>query len=233
MKVGIMQPYFFPYIGYFQLMTAVDEFILYDNVKFTKKGWFNRNRILINNNEFYTTVPLRKDSSFLNIKDRYLAAGWSGERLKMLKRIKEAYRKAPHFEAVYPLIEKCIFFEEDNLFNFIFNSLTHIKQYLDIRTPFIVSSEIPIDHSLKAEKKIIAICKARNAETYVNPIGGIRLYLKSEFEHEGIDLYFLKTINFEYRQFNNNFVPWLLIIDIMMHCSIEKTKKYLNNYQLQ
>lgn len=230
MKLGIMQPYFFPYIGYFQLMNVVDEFVVYDNIEFTKKGWINRNRILVNGHDLFITIPLRKDSDYLDLRDRYLAESWSFERVKMLNRVKESYRKAPKFEVVYPLVEKCICFEDDNLFNFILYSLNQVKEYLEIRTPFIVSSTIPIDHALKADKKVTAICKARNADTYVNPIGGIQLYIKDEFKNEGIELNFLKANDFEYKQFNNEFIPWLSIIDVMMFNSKEEIKEFLHSF---
>lgn len=233
MKVGIMQPYFFPYIGYFQLINAVDEFVVYDNIEFTKKGWINRNRILVNGQDSFITIPLKKDSDYLDVRDRYLADSWSSERVKMLNRIKESYRKAPQFEAVYALVEKCICFEDANLFNFILNSLNQVKEYLQIRTSIIISSTIPIDHTLKAEKKVVAICKAINADMYVNPIGGIQLYNKDEFKDEGVELHFLKANDFEYKQFSNEFVPWLSIIDIMMFNSKETITKMLTQYSLR
>ena len=225
-----MQPYFFPYIGYFQLMNAVDEFVVYDNIEFTKKGWINRNRILANGKDSFITLPLKKDSDYLDVRDRHLANSWDSERVKMLNRIKESYKKAKQFDSVYPVIEKCILFDEFNLFNFILNSLNQIREHLEIQADLIVSSSIPVDHALKAEKKVIAICKARNANTYVNPIGGIQLYKKDEFKNQSINLHFLKANDFEYKQFNDEFVPWLSIIDVMMFDSEEKIKEYLNSY---
>lgn len=230
MKVAIMQPYFFPYIGYFQLMNAVDEFVIYDNIEFSKKGWINRNRILVNGKDSYITIPLKMDSDFADIKDRYLAEIWLSEKKKMLNRILESYRKAPNFNFAYPVIEQVILFEENNLFKFILNSLKVIKEYLEIQTSFIIASKIDIDHGLKAEKKVVKICKARKANKYLNPIGGIQLYDKDVFKNEGIDLRFLKTNDVRYKQFNNDFVPSLSIIDVMMFKSKEEIKEYLNSF---
>ena len=176
MKVAIMQPYFFPYIGYFQLMAAVDEFIVYDNIEFTKKGWINRNRILVNGTDSYITLPLKSDSDFLNIRERQLADTWIKEKRKILNKIFESYRKSLNFKIVSEVIERCILFEDHNLFNFILNSLNVVKEYLEIKTPLIISSTIPIDHSLKGDKKVIEIVKSRKAENYINSIGGIELY---------------------------------------------------------
>jgi hypothetical protein len=209
-------------------MNAVDEFVAYDNIEFTKKGWINRNRILVNGKDSFITIPLKKDSDYLSIRDRYIAEIWSSEKKKIMNRIIESYRKSPHINLVYPVIEKCILFEELNLFKYIFYSLNIVKEYLEIQTPLFISSTITINHELKAEKKVMAICKARNADTYVNPIGGLQLYIKDDFKNESIDLQFLKTNDFTYRQFNNDFVPWLSIIDVMMFNSKEKIKEYLN-----
>ena len=151
-KLAIMQPYFLPYIGYFQLMNAVDEFVVYDNIEFAKKGWINRNRILVNGADAYFTLPLKKDSDYLHVCKRELADTWPADRNKMLNRIKESYRKAPCFSTVYPLVESCLTVPDTNLFGFIHQSLLTIKDYLGIDTPLVVSSSIPIDHSLKAEK---------------------------------------------------------------------------------
>ncbi len=232
MKLAIMQPYLFPYIGYFQLMNAADEFVVYDNIKYTKKGWINRNRILVNGSDAYINFPLKKDSDYLDVKDRYLAEIWPQERQKLLNKLKESYRKAPYFEQAYAVIEKCILFEDMNLFAFILNSLTVIKNYLDISTPFVVSSTIAIDNSLKAQDKVMAICQSKKANVYINPIGGVELYNKEDFTKSGIELFFLKTGTIEYKQFDNAFVPYLSIIDVIMFNAKEEIKKYLSLYSL-
>jgi hypothetical protein len=229
MKVAIMQPYLFPYIGYFQLMNAVDEFVIYDNIQFSKKGWINRNRILVNGTDAYITLPLKKDSDYLDVKNRYLSDDWNSERKKIINRISESYRKAPCFTTVFPIIEEIINYENKNLFQFISNSLKQINKYLDITTPLIVSSTVDVNHELKSEKKVIALCKARHAETYINPIGGVELYDKEEFKNEGIELKFLKADNIIYPQFKNEFIPFLSIIDVMMFNTKEEIKCYLQS----
>lgn len=228
MKLAIMQPYLFPYIGYFQLMNAVDEFVLYDNIEFTKKGWINRNRILVNGKAEYFTLPLKKGSDYLNIDQRKIADTFSAEKIKLLRRMSEAYRKAPYFETVFPGIQNLINSGEENLFRFTQRSIEVVCKYLDITTKIIISSTLPIDHGLKAQDKVLAICKALNATRYINPIGGLELYNKDEFKNEGIDLQFLQTGNISYDQFESAFVPALSIIDVMMFNSKEKIKEYLN-----
>ena len=233
MTLGIMQPYIFPYIGYFQLMNAVDEFVIYDNIQFSKKGWINRNRILINGKDFYITFPLKKDSDFLDVKDRYLADNWEKERKKMLNKIAESYKKAAHFNIAYPIIEKCILSEEKKLFNCILNSLNIINEYIDIVTPLIVSSTVPLNHELKGGQKVLEICKARNADVYYNSMGGVGLYNKESFQKEGITLNFLKTNVTPYLQFTNEFVPALSIVDIMMFNTKEQIQQMLHQFTLE
>ena len=233
MKLGINQIYFFPYIGYFQLMNIADEFIVYDNIEYSK-GWINRNRILANDKAEYITVPLKKGSDYLDIVDRWLADSWNVDRVKMLNKVKASYRKAPQFDVVYSLFEKCVCYDDANLFNFLSNSLNQIKEYLGISTPLITSSTIPIDHSLKSENKVIALCKTRGADTYINPIGALALglYDKNNFDNVGLELYFIKTDKFKYQQYDNDFVPFLSILDVMMFNTIEEIKEFLKLYTL-
>lgn len=229
MKLVIMQPYFFPYIGYFQLMEAADEFVIYDNIQFSKKGWINRNRILVNGTDAYITLPLKKDSDFLDVKDRYLSDDWPQERKKMLNRLTESYRKAPFFNQVCPAIEEALLYENRNLFDFILHSLQVTRRYLGITTPLVVSSTITIDHGLKAEQKVMALCRARQADVYINPIGGVDLYSKPDFEQAGIELKFLKADNIHYPQFKNEFIPYLSIIDVMMFNSRDDIRQHLSS----
>lgn len=231
-KIAIMQPYFFPYIGYFQLMNAVDEFVVYDNIEFTKKGWINRNRILVNDTDAFFTLPMKKDSDYLNVADRYLADVWPQERKKMLNRIVESYRKAPYFKAALPLIDECFLFEETNLFRFIFHSLQKIKDYLRIRAELTISSSIPINHNLRGEEKVISICIAMNSTTYINPFGGVDLYNADYFRSNGVELYFLKANPISYNQFTGVFVPWLSLIDVMMFNSKEEIGLMLKEYSI-
>ena len=232
MKIAIMQPYFFPYIGYFQLINAVDVFVVYDNIQFTKKGWFHRNRILINGKDKMFSVPLKKDSDYLDVAQRELADSFYNESKKVIRRIKASYQKAPYYKKVMPLIEECFQRGSGNLFEFIHTSLELLIRFLRIDTTMIISSAIDIDHTLKSQNKVIAICKNLNADIYINAIGGQDLYMPEVFRNNGIELCFLKTKSIEYKQLDNDFVPWLSIIDVMMFNSKKEIKKMLNAYSL-
>jgi len=234
MKLAIMQPYFFPYIGYFQLMNAVDEMVIYDNVEYTKGGWINRNRILLNGKDVFITIPLKNGSDYLTIKERYLADNWNKEKTKLLNKITEAYRQAPFFKNTIEIVADCLNYPSMNLFEFIFNSVEKIKFVLGIETPLIISSSIKIIKELKSELKVISICKSRRADVYINPIGGLELYKKDNFKRESIDLFFLSTTNIKYKQFDFEFVKYLSIIDVMMFNSLADIKSYLDyNYSLE
>ncbi|QPB21238.1 WbqC family protein [Rhizobium sp. 007] len=231
MKLAIMQPYFFPYIGYFQLIHAVDKFVVYDNIKYTKKGWINRNRILRNGVDFTFSLPIKAASDSLDICDRTLSTEF--DRNKLVNQIQGAYRRAPFFSHAFPMIEQAIRFQDSNLYSYIFNSITKICDYLDIKTEFIVSSKMTIDHGLRAETKVLALCEEAGASVYINAIGGVELYSRETFNARDIDLKFIKSKPFEYPQFGAEFMPWLSIIDVIMFNSAESIQtKILNEYEL-
>ena len=232
MKVAIMQPYFFPYIGYFQLINSVDKFIIYDNIQYTKKGWINRNRILVNKKDQLITLPIKKDSDYLNVVERELSKSWEIDKNKMLNVIKSSYNKAPYFQDTFELISKYLNNPETNLFKFIYDSIVSINNYLEIKTPIIISSTIDVDHTLKSQDKVLSLCKKQKADIYINSIGGVELYDKETFKKNNIELNFIKSNPIQYKQFNNEFTSWLSIIDVMMFNSKQQIKEYLNNYTL-
>lgn len=231
MKLAIMQPYFVPYIGYFQLIGAVDTFVVYDNIKYTKKGWVNRNRMLRNGGAVTFSLPLAKDSDTLNIVERELAVDFDRE--KLLNQFKGAYAKAPYFDATFPVLARIIRCKEDNLFRYIHHSIVVLCRHLGISTEIRISSEVDIDHCLKSQDKVIALCEALGADVYINAIGGIELYQKEHFELRSIKLQFIKSREFDYLQFSEPNVPWLSIIDVLMFNSLDKVKdRIANGYEV-
>jgi hypothetical protein len=232
MKVAIMQPYFLPYLGYFQLINAVDVFVIYDNIQFTKKGWIHRNRMLVEGESKLFTVPLKKDSDFLNVNERFLSNDFENTKIKLLRTIKNNYHKAPRFKEVYAVLEHILNFEDFNLFNFVYHSIVEICEFLSIDTKLVISSSLDINHDLTSKDKVLAICKNQTAIQYYNTYGGIELYDKQEFLNEGIILSFMKSKTINYIQFNKPFVPWLSILDVMMFNSKEEIRVMLNEYTL-
>jgi hypothetical protein len=228
MRVAVMQPYFFPYIGYWQLVNDVDSFVIYDDVNFIKKGFINRNNILQNQRSHLFTLELIGASQ--NKKINEIKIG--GNSNKLLRTIKQNYSKAPFYKDVFPLLEEILVNKEKDLSRFIGFSLIGVSRYLDINTNFLYSSDLHNDKSLKAQERIIEISKILNATDYINAIGGIELYDKEVFSQNDINLSFLKSTEIPYKQFNNEFIPNLSIIDILLFNSKDKIKNMLNQFQL-
>ena len=231
MRVAVMQSYFFPYIGYFQLISSVDLFIVYDDIKYTKKGWINRNRILQNGKDIMFSLPLKSDSDFLGVRDRVLAADFNPD--KVLNQLSGAYKCAPYFTQTFPLIEEILRYKDRNLFKFIHYSILKVCGHLGITTEIRISSDVDICHNLKSQDKVIALCEAVGATTYINAIGGIELYSKDDFTARSLELKFIKSKKFEYAQFDNEFVPWLSMIDVMMFNPLNVIREYIQSgYEL-
>ena len=231
MRLGIMQPYFLPYIGYWQLLNAVDKYIIYDDVNYIKGGWINRNRILINKEAKYFTIKLNGASPNKLINEVEVSTDKIYKK-KMLKTVEESYKKAPFFDRVFPIVEEIIENEEENLAKYLKYSIEKICNYLEIKTELLLSSELEKDNSLRGKDKVISICKKMGATEYYNAIGGQELYSFEEFKENGIELKFLKTEEIIYKQFNNEFIANLSILDILMFNSKEIIKEFLNNYNL-
>ncbi|MCC9602035.1 WbqC family protein [Stieleria sp. JC731] len=224
-RIGIMQPYFFPYVGYYQLISAVDAFVVYDNLKYTKKGWINRNRYLEGGRDVTFTIPLQKGSDELHINQRFVADNF--DRLKLVRRVGQAYRKAPNYDSTILLFEKAVMNRKTNLFDFIFDSLLLLVEHLDLKTELIRSSEIAIDHQLRSQDKVIAICRALDATTYINAIGGQTLYASETFRQHGMDLRFIRSEDLQYSQFGQPFQAWLSILDVLMFNSLDRVRSYI------
>ena len=228
MKLGIMQQYFMPYIGYWQLMAAVDTYVIYDDVNYIKKGWINRNNILVNNDKQIFTISLNGASQNKLINEITIADDFT----KLRKTIHMAYHKAPYYNDVMALLDKIFSYQSSNLADFIANSIKLVCKYLDIQTKIIISSDIEKDNSLKGQDKILEICKLLKADTYYNAIGGQELYDKSVFFKENIKLCFLKSDIPEYSQYKNDFIPGLSIIDVLMFNNPLQVQQMLTNYTL-
>lgn len=232
-KIGIMQPYFMPYIGYFQLMNMVDEFVIYDNIEYSRGGWIQRNRMLQNGTDAYFTLPVKRDSDYLDVDQRYLADNFNNESKRLLRRVEANYQKAPYFKDFFPVFQDIIHHEEQNLFAYILNSILKTKEYLRIKTPIRIFSELDEEiHKLRAEQKVIKACKSIGATHYVNSIGGIELYNSENFKKENIELFFFKSKQIKYKQFNNGFVSFLSILDICMFNDVEQINKFLDEYEI-
>lgn len=229
-KLAIMQPYFLPYIGYFQLMAAVDKFVVLDDVAYINRGWVNRNRILINGDASLFTIPLRKSSQNKLISEIEISNEFRWQD-KLLRTIKQNYHKTNNFQEVYPLVTRIVNFAAINLSQFLLNSLQEMTLYLDISVNMVSSSGVYGNSDMKGQSRIVDICLKENAGVYINPPGGVGLYEEKEFERNGIDLLFLKPDSLFYCQNDHPFVEWLSIIDVLMFNSKKNVIKYLQQYK--
>ncbi len=226
-----MQPYFFPYIGYWQLIHAADRFVIYDDVNYIKGGWVNRNRVLINGEPAYITVPLERPSPYKQICDiaLYPSSVW---RDKLVKTVEITYRKAPSFYEVFPAIENIIRYETDNLSDYLANQLRTLSSYVGISTEFVVTSRCYENNQLAGQERILDICKREKATTYINAQGGQALYDTKIFGNAGIDLRFMVMKLTPYRQRVNGFIPQLSIIDALMEIGPIGIKRHLDAFNL-
>jgi len=231
MKIAIMQPYFLPYIGYFQLINAVDKFVFLDNVNFIKKGWINRNRLRIQEKEWLFSVPCKDLSQ--NKKICEIEVNWNTNFTeKFLKTLKINYNKAPFYHSVFDLVNKILSFKHKTISQLAINSILEFCNYLDLQKEFIVAStKENYSQDLKSADRLIDIAYKENSSTYINAIGGVKLYDKAYFKQKSIDLYFLKTkLNENYDK--NHYISFFSIIDLAMYNSPDEIRNYLEQYEL-
>jgi len=224
-----MQPYLFPYLGYFQLIGSVEKFVFYDDVNYINKGWVNRNNLLVNKQAYLFTIPLSGVSQNKLISETRISteAAWM---IKLLKTIETAYRKAPHFDIVFLMISKWIAEPPEFISELNFLSTKEICEYLEIPTTLESSSSVYKNNELKGQHRILDICLKENATTYINPIGGMSIYDNSLFVEKNIELFFLKTTFTPYKQYSDEFVQGLSIIDYLMFLSPEDIRQKLKEF---
>ena len=229
-----MQPYLFPYIGYFQLIAAVNKFVIYDDVNFIKGGWINRNNVLINKKSNLFTVPLNKVSSNTLINETKINLKFYNIwKVKFLRSLEQSYKKSPYFAEVYNLIENVLDINENDLLSELaVNSIKNVSNYLQLETEICETSGNYNNKTKSGQERVLDICRIEKASQYINPIGGIELYSKNTFKENGIILNFIKSKPIIYSQFDNDFAPWLSIIDVLMFNSISEVNRMVNQYEL-
>lgn len=231
-RLSIMQPYIFPYIGYFHLIEASEKIVFYDDVNYIKRGWINRNKILLNNSDFLFTIPVEKasqnklineitplvDSKFIN---------------KFFAQIATAYKKAPYYSDVVEMLKTVFSKEYINIADLAINSIVSVYKYLDKDVQWTKSS-ISSAETKEMDKadRLIQITKKLNYQKYINAIGGQELYNKNYFNKKGVKLSYIKSQKTEYPQFIDDFVPNLSIIDILMFNDKKEVKKQLTAYNI-
>lgn len=232
MTVAIMQPYVFPYIGYFQLINAVDTFVFYDNVDYIQRGWINRNRIQINKIEAYFTVPVVKSKLGAQINTIEIL-NYNAWKLKFLKTIELSYKKAPYFEITFSFINKLLNKKDfTHISDLSIETVKTLSKFLDIETNFKVASELDLDFNSNVDKenKIEQIMETIGAKEIIMPPGSFELY--KNWKPDGIVKRTMELNTVTYNQRNPNFIENLSIIDLMMFNSLDELKELINKATL-
>lgn len=226
MKLALMQPYLFPYIGYFQLLSQVDRFVFYDDVNFIKNGWINRNRLGLNGEPMYFTVPLNNASPFHKIHDVAItpAGGW---RRKLGESIRHAYSRAPHFAVVSGLVQRVFDTDTRHIGQLAKSSVRQVADYLELATDFVDSSTTYGNAGLHGAERVLDICLREHATDYYNVPGGRALYEPATFAEHGIRLHFVDPLPFAYAQSGSGFLPSLSIIDVLMYNEPSRVRELL------
>jgi hypothetical protein len=231
MRVAVMQPYFFPYVGYFQLLHAVDRFVFLDDVQYIRRGWINRNRILVDGRETLITIPVQHGERSDRICDIALdSSDWRRKRIELLR---HAYARAPHFRAVLPIVAGVIEAPAATIADLARASVLRIVDLLSIPASIVASSRAYGNQDLRGEERIVDIARRESATIYVNLPGGRELYHRDVFARAGMELRFVQPRVPDYDQGGAAFVPRLSIIDLLMWTGIAGTRSLLEAYTVE
>ena len=234
MKLASMQPYFFPYLGYFALIANTDKFVFFDTPQYEARGWMNRNRIINLKEGFtYITVPIKKTSQQTAIKDIMIAEpdSWADRMMNQLG----IYRKrAPHYADVMELLHDITAERFEHLSRLCIVSTQKVCEYIGIKLDSCIFSEMNLDVGVIHEPDEWALRTAQlmGYDTYVNPPGGIDIFSDEKYRQAGIGLQFLQINLRKYIQRIGRFEPGLSIIDVMMFCSPEEIRDMLKDYKI-
>jgi len=231
--LAVMQPYIFPYIGYFNLLNSCDVFVLYDDVNFIKQGWINRNRVLNSKNEVMFSVPLVNQSSNLAINE-VTVANYERFKVKFLRTIEQCYSKAIHFEVGLDYVTEVLNTEFTSISELASSSIEVAKERLNLQCEILTSSEqFAHTKGMERSQRLIAMAQILGCNRYVNSVNGSFLYDKNEFSNNGVELKFIKPTLLPYRQCNaREFHAGLSIIDLMMNLSVEEIRTHLDSFEL-
>lgn len=232
--VAIMQPYIFPYLGYFHLIEASELFIFYDDVSYIKKGWINRNRILLQQEPSLFTLPIQQASQNVLIKDTLTCIDTRWKK-KFYAKLTHSYQKAPHFTQVMELIDASLKHTQNgSIASVAINAIQLIYQYLNHDITYKRSSDIsPHTQGMDKAERLIKITKDLGYTSYLNAPSGKELYSKGDFKNQGIDLHFIRSLACHYSQFHHDFIPSLSIIDVLMFNTIDETKTLFQHFTVE
>lgn len=234
-SVVLMQPYFFPYIGYYSLIDKADIFIVCDEVQYIRQGWMNRNRILNCNTEFhYICMPVIKAPQKTAIKDIRIdqQLQWKTKLRQDLTRYRNYGR---YYKNAMEVIEACLAYETDSLTAFHVNSMKQVMAYVGIEGRIEVLSEmnLKLPEIKAADEWGLYVTKALGGKTYCNPPGGMNFYSSQKYTQNGVEILFVINKLAPYNQGRDYFVPGMSMIDAMMFISPSQILEHVKNYEVQ
>ncbi len=235
MRLGIMQPYFLPYLGYFSLIAATDRFVIFDPVQYIRHGWINRNRVLKPDFEQpqYIQIPLVKHARQTLIRDIKIS-GRSDCKARIMRQIQHYKRRAPYFEQARSILQECLELETESLVALNVHCLVTVCRALDLEFKPTRFDELPqtIQPVLQAGEWAVHMSAALGASVYINPIGGRDIFQPQQFTDRGIELQFLENSLAEYPQKNRQFVAGLSILDVLMFNSVAETRRQIDSFTI-
>jgi hypothetical protein len=241
MTLGAMQPYLLPYLGFYQLIQAVDSYLICDDLQYTD-GWMKRNRSLLDCKKAkpnFFGLPVKHAAQDLKINEReFSEQSPLSEKNKLLAYIDSIYLKAPHYQEHRDLLKAIILYPDNNVGHYNAYGIKAMANYLDINTKIIISSQVDDDdyhltlNSYSCQEMVLYLCKYHKANHYINALGGVALYDKSTFAQHDIVLNFIKMDTIRYQQYSKYFVEGLSIIDVLAFHTKEEVKELLNRYTL-
>jgi hypothetical protein len=227
-----MQPYFIPYIGYFQLIDSVDHFVIADNYQFTKQSWLNRNRLLFDGSPTYYSIALKKSSDFVNISEKLISDDFDPDHL--IRKFSNSYAKRPYYHQANKILLKVFSHNATSLLELNTLAIHYICDYLEIQTEIHLISQLNVDVNANRNEKIYSTCALLGAKEYVNAPGGRDIYTRDTFEARNLILKFLRPNLVEYDQGCSNFIDQLSIIDLIANLDKgEIISRHLRSYTLE
>jgi hypothetical protein len=234
MVLAIMQPYIFPYPGYFHLIQACDTFVFYDDVNYIKQGWINRNRLQLGDKEFVFTIPLDHSGSFKRICDTtihpVLFAAWYR---KFLLSLEQSYKKAPFYPHMLNLVRSTFDADCNYISDICRKSIQLSAEYLGVSKNWIESSRQFHNDHLSGVDRVLDICRLTGATQYVNAPGGKALYDKQVFQHADLQLSFIRSVLPAYTHNGKPALPGLSILDLIAWLEPDEIRQFLLQYSLE
>lgn len=227
-----MQPYFFPYIGYYQMAAAVERFLIYDDVNFINRGYINRNRLLVNGKEWYFTVPLSGASQNKLIKDVTIdMTGWERWKKGFLRTVDMNYNKALNYQVGRELLEEILMLTDDRITSLAQRSVQLLLERLGRSVHFQRTSEMGLRTDIRFEERLMHICEQERIRYYIQAQGGTVLYSSQRWQDHGLSLQFIRPTSMEYVR-NGPFMPGLSMLDAILHVPFQELDPLLDRYEL-